>query len=222
MRPAERRAVATLLGLALVGHGVRVLLARPGEAPGAVRILGRGADPRAHADSVRRANRPLGPGERIDLDAAAAGELARLPRIGPGLARAIVADRAANGPFGGLEGLGRVRGIGPALLRVLEPHARFSGQARVGTAPDGSGGARGRGNGLSVAPQGNPPPPLDLNLAGAEDLAHLPGIGPAKAAAVVAWRVRHGPFTTVEELVDVPGIGPKTLEGLRGRVGVGR
>lgn len=218
MRPAERRAVATLLGLALVGHGVRVLLARPGEAPGAVRILGGGSNPRAHADSARRAHRPLAPGERIDLDLALPGELIRLPRIGPGLARAIVADREANGPFGGLEGLGRVKGIGPALLRVLEPHARFSGRARPVQPPEGRSAAPGPRNRQSGVPSPTPTPPMDLNLAGPEDLARLPGIGPAKAAAVVAWRTRHGPFTSVDELVKVPGIGPKSLAGLRGKV----
>ncbi len=203
MRPAERRALLTLLGLALVGHGVRLALARPGDAPGALRVPGQPADPRAHADSARRLARPLAPGERVDVDRAAAAELVRLPRIGPALARAIVADREANGPFGGLEGLGRVRGIGPGTLRLLEPHTGFSGAAGTAGAAKAAGGV------------------VELNRAGPEELARLPGIGPTRAAAIVAWRGRHGPFRAVEELVRVPGIGPKTVEGLRGRVGVG-
>ncbi len=205
MRPAERRALLTLLGLALIGHGVRLALARPGDAPGAVRVPGQPADPHVHADSARRLSRPLAPGERIDLDRAGTVELVRLPRIGPALARAIVADREAHGPFGSLEGLGRVRGLGPGTLRLLEPHAGFSGTA-------GRAGAAGEGPGAVV----------DLNLAGPEELARLPGIGPSRAGAIVAWRARHGPFSAVEELVRVPGIGPKTVEGLRGRVEVGR
>lgn len=203
MRPAERRAVLTLLGLALLGHGLRVALARPGDAPGALRIPGQPADPAAHADSARRLARPLAAGERIDLDRATPAELVRLPRVGPALARAIVADREAHGAFGSLEGLGRVRGIGTGTLRLLEPHARFSGTA--GTAGAGGGDSGG----------------VDLNSAGPEALARLPGIGPSRAAAIVAWRDRHGPFRAVEELVRVPGIGPKTVEGLRGRVTAG-
>jgi competence protein ComEA len=205
MRPAERRAILTLLALALVGHGVRLALARPGEAPGAVVLPGQPADPRAHADSARRLSRPLGPGERVDLDRAGPAELVRLPRIGPALARAIVADREANGPFGNLEGLGRVRGIGPGVLRLLEPHARFSGAA-------GAAGVAGTAGTAGT---------VDINEAGPEALAGLPGIGPSRAAAIVAWRARNGPLRAVEELVRIPGIGPKTVEGLRGRVVVG-
>lgn len=210
MRPAERRALLTLFGLALVGHGVRLVVARPGDAPGALQVPGQPANPRAHADSARRFTRPLAPGERVDLDRASAAELVRLPRIGPTLARTIVADREAHGPFGSLEGLGRVRGIGPGTLRLLEPHAGFSGA--VGTAGRQDGRSAGAGPGAVV----------DLNLAGPEELAGLPGIGPTRAAAIVAWRARQGPFRAVDELVGVPGIGPKTMEGLRGRVGVGR
>ncbi len=199
-----------------MGHGVRLALARPGDPPGALQGPGQPANPRAHADSARRLSRPLAPGERVDLDRASAAELDRLPRIGPALARTIVADREVNGPFGGLEGLARVRGIGPGTLRLLEPHAGFSGAARAARAagPAGrqDGGAAGEGSGALV----------DLNRAGPEELARLPGIGPTRAAAIVAWRGRHGPFRAVEELVGVPGIGPKTVEGLRGRVGVGR
>jgi competence protein ComEA len=213
MHPAERRALLTLLGLALVGHGVRLALARPGDAPGALQVPGLPASPRAHADSARRLSRPLAPGERVDLDRATAAELVRLPRIGPALARTIVADREANGPFGGLEGLGRVRGIGPGTLRLLEPHAGFSG---VAGRQDGR--TAGRHEGGTAGAEGV----VDLNRVGPEALARLPGIGPTRAAAIVAWRGRHGPFRAVEELERVPGIGPKTVAGLRGLVGVGR
>jgi competence protein ComEA len=57
--------------------------------------------------------------------------------------------------------------------------------------------------------------PLDLNAAGEADLVHLPGIGPAKARAILERRAREGPYMRVEELLDVPGIGPKTLARLR-------
>ena len=63
-------------------------------------------------------------------------------------------------------------------------------------------------------------PTLDLNRATAEQLAMLPGLGPAKAAAVVAWRQTNGPFASVDGLLRVPHIGPGTVENLRGRVSV--
>lgn len=59
---------------------------------------------------------------------------------------------------------------------------------------------------------------VDVNAAPAEELALLPGMGPARAQAVVAFRAEHGPFGALAELDAVPGIGAATLEGLRGRV----
>lgn len=66
----------------------------------------------------------------IDLDAASAAEIERLPRVGPALARRIVASRDSLGPFGSLSGLRRVKGIGPATIQRLAPLVTFSGQAR--------------------------------------------------------------------------------------------
>jgi competence protein ComEA len=62
----------------------------------------------------------------VDMDRAGAAEIERLPRVGPVLARRIVADRERFGPFGSIEGLERVRGVGPALARRLEHYVTFS------------------------------------------------------------------------------------------------
>src|SRR2546427_346521 len=98
MSSAERRALLLLLTLALVGQGVRWLMGRPGEAPGEVQLLSvlPARSPGAHRDSIIALSRPLGPDERIDADRATAEELARLPRVGVALAKAIVADREAR------------------------------------------------------------------------------------------------------------------------------
>ncbi|MCC7055363.1 MAG: helix-hairpin-helix domain-containing protein [Gemmatimonadaceae bacterium] len=66
----------------------------------------------------------------VDLDVADSAALERLPRIGPALAQRIVAERGARGPFGSLQGLERVRGIGPKLAASLAPHVTFSGTRR--------------------------------------------------------------------------------------------
>ncbi|MFM1872523.1 MAG: hypothetical protein RL398_1945 [Planctomycetota bacterium] len=55
---------------------------------------------------------------------------------------------------------------------------------------------------------------LDLNRADVAELALLPGIGPARAAALVLHRVRHGPFARLEELAVVDGFGEATAERL--------
>lgn len=66
-----------------------------------------------------------------------------------------------------------------------------------------------------------PAPPVDLNAASLEELSALPGIGPARAKAILDWREENGPFRYIEDLVQVPGIGEGTLAKLEGYVTVG-
>ncbi|WP_181407711.1 ComEA family DNA-binding protein [Nocardioides sambongensis] len=63
-------------------------------------------------------------------------------------------------------------------------------------------------------------PLVNLNTATAEQLETLPEVGPVTAAAIVAWREERGGFTSVDELIDVDGIGEKTLETIRPHVSV--
>lgn len=64
--------------------------------------------------------------------------------------------------------------------------------------------------------------PVDLNRATQADLEELPGIGPVTAGRILAWREEHGAFTAVAELLEVSGIGERTLEQLEPLVVVGR
>ncbi len=66
-------------------------------------------------------------GGLIDLDRATEREIDALPRVGPALARRLVANRDSFGAFGSLEALGRVRGFGPATRKRLAPLVTFSG-----------------------------------------------------------------------------------------------
>lgn len=69
-----------------------------------------------------------------------------------------------------------------------------------------------------------PPPPgdgrIDLNTADEAALDTLPRIGPALAERIIQWREDNGRFTSIEDLLAVPGIGDKMLEGLRDLVRV--
>lgn len=56
---------------------------------------------------------------------------------------------------------------------------------------------------------------VNINTADAASLEKLPGIGPARAAAIVRYRRAHGPFPSLDALCDVPGIGPGIVDGLR-------
>jgi competence protein ComEA len=216
MPPAERRALLFLLGLAVAGQGVRHLATRPEEPPGQVQLLATlpGRSPLAQRDSAIRRSRPLALGERVDMDTAGVGELTRLPKVGPGLAKIILAYRQTHGPFGSLQGLDLVPGIGPGLLKSLEPHVSFSAAAARG-----GRGARDTlcADRAALLPD-CPAAPLNLNTATAADLDALPGIGPAKAAAILQYRAEHGPFSAVEDLTQVPGFRTGAVARLRDRV----
>jgi competence ComEA-like helix-hairpin-helix protein len=224
MPPPEQRALLALLALAVAGQFVRHLLTQPGEAPGQVQLLATltPGSPVAQRDSAMRQNRPLEPGERIDVDHASAAELTRLPKVGPRLAKVILANREEHGPFGNLAGLDRVPGIGPGLLKSIEPHVVFSGADGL----RGSGAAtysQENSPCLAESPAPQPPcpsAPLNINTATASELDALPGIGPSKAAAILHYREEHGPFTRFEELALVPGFGPALVSRLEPRISV--
>ena len=74
--------------------------------------------------------------------------------------------------------------------------------------------------GAESAPPG-PSPPLDLNQATLEQLEALPGVGPTTAQAIIDYRSRHGPLSSVDDLLEVRGIGPAKLDGFRDLVTVG-
>ncbi len=217
MSSTERRALLLLLSLGLAGQAIRWWASRPGEAPGQVELLAAlpPKSPLAHRDSVLALARPLAPGERLNADRANAAELARLPRVGLALAKTIVADREKRGPFGGLEGLDRVPGIGPGLLAAIGPHLTFADRP---AAPVSGQFALPEAHLAGVGPGAGAPAPgarLNLNSASVSELDGLPGIGPARAAAILQERQSRGPFTSVEELSRVPGLGPSAIARLR-------
>jgi len=96
--------------------------------------------------------------------------------------------------------------------RVYVPHRGAAVPAVVGA----TSGAASAGTSGS----GQPATPIDLNRAAAEELDALPGVGPATAAAIVAYRERSGPFASIDDLLKVPGIGPAKVEALRSLVKV--
>lgn len=61
---------------------------------------------------------------------------------------------------------------------------------------------------------------ININTAGAEELKTLSGVGDVTAAAIVSFREEHGPFTAVEQLLEVSGIGPAKMAQLEGKVTV--
>lgn len=126
----------------------------------------------------------------------------------PGGSRALDAVTAA----GGL--LGNADQAAVNLARVV------ADGEQIAVPVQGAGQASGAGGGAGAAP-GAPGGKVDLNTATAEQLDALPGVGPATAAKIVADRTANGPFRSVEDLLRVPGIGPKKLDSLKDLVTVG-
>ena len=123
----------------------------------------------------------------IDIDAATARELERLPGVGPSLAQRIVARRDSCGAFGSLERLDAVRGVGPALLDRLRPHVRFGLSS------------------VDRCAQPAPPPKHRRKPSGQSDLsghdASLEcGFGDAPRSSRAARRRRREPFPTPDAL----------------------
>lgn len=132
-----------------------------------------------------------------------------LYRLAPG-ARVVDAVAAAGGfadtAERGAVNLARPVDDGEQIVVpvVGAPPADAGGGASGGAAP---GGAAGDGK-------------IDLNTADAAALDTLPRIGPALAERILAWRDENGRFTSVDDLLAVPGIGDKMLESLRDLVRV--
>lgn len=61
---------------------------------------------------------------------------------------------------------------------------------------------------------------VNINTANAALLDTLPGIGPAKAAAIIDYRTQHGPFVSIEDIQNVSGIGPATFANLKDQITV--
>jgi competence protein ComEA len=128
----------------------------------------------------------------IDINACEASALEAIPGVGAATAASIIADRESRGLYYEPRDLRRVRGIGASALDGILP---FVTVGDVGPRP--------------------PRKPLDLNVATADQLERLPGIGPVTAARIVVDRQDRGPFENPEALQRIKGIGPKTVEKIR-------
>lgn len=111
----------------------------------------------------------------------------------------VAAGQAANGSTHSDAGLAANAASGPAGTSSEQPPAGGSADAESGSQTDAGG-------------QGEK---VNVNTAGLTELTDLPGIGEAKAKAILEYRNQHGPFKSVADLDKVKGIGPKMLEKMK-------
>ncbi|MFQ5530261.1 MAG: helix-hairpin-helix domain-containing protein [Gemmatimonadota bacterium] len=201
----DSRALAYATCLLALGTVVRIVLApdtadvmwRPARSDRAAETL---AEARSGVDAAlereAEASRPLEPDERIDINTADEPSLRRLPGIGPARAAAIRRDRGLRGSYTSADDLTRVPGIGRGIVDRLRSYIHVT--------PGESPRSAHRSVGM-----------LDLNRAQINELEQITGIGPALAARIAAARDRNGRFKELDDLVGIPGIGPKTMEILR-------
>jgi DNA uptake protein ComE-like DNA-binding protein len=135
--PAERKALLFFSVVLVLGASNRAYRTLQGRSPANVGARSALEAQIRAADSARRSGlrkpkrepkqkappKPSGP---VDLDIASEREIEALRHIGPTLARRIVADRDSFGPFGSMEGLRRVKGIGPSMAAKLDSTVTFS------------------------------------------------------------------------------------------------
>ena len=146
---------------------------------------------------------------RIDINHATQAELESLHGIGPAKAQSILRYIDENGPFEHPAEILRVPGIGQRTLEGFCSQIEVNGIAGC----DESGVVDAPADVMlpSLSDDGR----LNVNLASAEELQVLPRIGPALSQRIVDYRQTEGPFVSVEDLDNVSGIGPATLDQFR-------
>jgi competence ComEA-like helix-hairpin-helix protein len=135
--PAERKALLFFSVVLVLGASTRAYRTIHSRSPTDARARSALERQIKAADSARRAGlrtpkrarkqktppKPVGP---VDMDVASEKEIEALRHIGPTLAKRIIADRDSFGPFGSMEGLERVKGIGRSMVEKLDSSVTFS------------------------------------------------------------------------------------------------
>jgi competence protein ComEA len=160
-----------------------------------------------------------GPAEPVVVSVVGLVHTPGLVTLPPG-ARIADALTAAGGALDGADvlGLNMARRVADGEQIVVGIGAPQGQPTEMGSSIVSEPAPRSTGNGTEK-PTGATEV-IDLNTATAEQLDTLPGIGPVTAAAIIAWRDANGPFTSVDQLGDVDGIGPARLDKLRDLVRV--
>lgn len=152
----------------------------------------------------------------VNINTATSRQLQELSGIGESKAAAIIEYREMHGGFSDISELLNVSGIGESIFEKIRDNIT------VGDVPPKE----------TTSPETSKPSPtastasaqipvVNINTASIEELQQLPGIGSAKAMAIVQYRSVFGDFTDINEIKNVNGIGESVFEGIRDHITVG-
>lgn len=203
MQPSAARSLLVLVGAGLLIAVILLVLNWPrgGAAPSAVApsILG----PTATSNPLGSPT-PSTSSTRVVVDVAGAVRHPGVRRL-PAGSRIIDALHAAGGPTRHADttslNLAQLLTDGEQILVPVAQHVGGTPPASASTPSSGSAGTL-----------------VNINTASVEELDGLPGIGPVLAQAIVDYRTQNGPFTSLDQLMDVSGIGDATYADLQSLV----
>jgi competence protein ComEA len=132
----------------------------------------------------------------ININTATVNEIDKLPMIGPSKAKAIIDYREKIGPFEQASDLLNVKGIGKSTLdKISALITGFSSNT----------------NKIEKLKAKK----ININTAILAEIETLPSIGEIKAREIIKYREAHGPFRELKDLLNVKGIGSKTIEKMK-------
>ena len=157
----------------------------------------------------------------ININTAAASQLCSLKGIGEKKAAAIIQYRDEHGDFTSVDQLLNVPGIGEKLLESFRDRITTGlTETQSEPAPTTAGAEHAESAEIPAETTAAESTNALINTATAQQLCSLKGIGEKKAAAIIQYRDEHGDFTSVDQLLNVSGIGEKTLNGFRDMITV--
>lgn len=146
---------------------------------------------------------------KININTASKEALMELPGTGEKTADAIIAYREANGPYAKIEDVFKASPSQQRRLEKIIPFITVTGGSSTGL----TSGATVSSSVATTLPV-NAAGKVDINTAGVQALAVMPGMSAGKAQAAIAYREANGAFASCQELVNVKGIGQKTVDKL--------
>ncbi len=159
---------------------------------------------------VEKSHEPM----MININDADIETLAELPGIGPAKAQAIYEYKTEQGTLSSLIELTNIKGIGKKTLAKLLPYLEMIGDSAevYSFVAEDTPSTNAASSDITEI--------ININSATIEQLQSLSGIGEKKAQAIIDYRNEHGSFQTIEEIMNVKGIGQGIFAKIKNRIEV--